>query len=290
LPFPTPNRSFKYLPKPADSEQYRVQLSLLQVVRYNYLDACPKLDMLFPSLARSPDCPLRDEVAKMRLSELVTHTSTWLGLPHTEVQSFARFMREAREISVGTTGGGAAQMTDDDKINLLLAVCGCSTARTAATHYKYLKAATVLEVNPRGLHFAFLQHRKFTESLIALLTVDMANGGAVTSFIEESERHAAEMSINGHLHDITVDFFVDNYSAEITIDRAVLDPENPDRIKRHETADARFAWTFDLENPGLTLPISHRRGYAAESKLFRRLDKYNLRGWASCLDANSSGE
>lgn len=68
----------------------------------------------------------------MKLSELVEHTGLWLGYSATSIGSYARFLREARQISGGVKGGGAADMTDSDKISLLVAVLGCGTARTCA--------------------------------------------------------------------------------------------------------------------------------------------------------------
>ena len=68
----------------------------------------------------------------MKLSELVEHTGLWLGYSATSIGSYARFLREARLISGGVKGGGAADMTDRDKVSLLVAVLGCGTARTCA--------------------------------------------------------------------------------------------------------------------------------------------------------------
>src|SRR5689334_10174937 len=59
----------------------------------------------------------------MKLSDSVEHTSRALDIPHVQVSNVARFAREAELIS------STAVMSPDDNLALLVAVCGCETAR-----------------------------------------------------------------------------------------------------------------------------------------------------------------
>lgn len=68
----------------------------------------------------------------MTLSELVTHTSIWLGVPRTVVESHARYLREDGLLTSGARGLAAPSMTANDKISLFVTVLGCGNARASA--------------------------------------------------------------------------------------------------------------------------------------------------------------
>src|ERR1700722_18253894 len=105
----------------------------------------------------------------MKLSGLVEHTGKWLGIPSVAVGTYARFLRQSRKISGGIKGGGAAEMTTDDKISLLVAVLGCGTARTCAQALPRLLA---LRATKGWLHLTteltFLKQADLKHGLLAL--------------------------------------------------------------------------------------------------------------------------
>src|SRR5690349_5711236 len=108
----------------------------------------------------------------MKLSDLVSHTSRWLDIDHTVVGTYARFLRQGQPIPSAGKGGAAAEMDEDDKLALLVAVCGCGTARTAARALpRWLKlpfaGPSLAEYSPP---FKFLVQRDLKASLLCLFS------------------------------------------------------------------------------------------------------------------------
>lgn len=78
----------------------------------------------------------------MKLSHLVEVTADCLELPNVYVSHYARFLREAKLVSTGSTGGGAANMTSDDCLMLLCAVGSSESARSCAERTKIVAGLT----------------------------------------------------------------------------------------------------------------------------------------------------
>lgn len=72
----------------------------------------------------------------MKLSDLIPHTSTWVGIPEAQIRTVVRALRPAGLLSTAGQNPLGAEMTDDDKINLLLGVCGVEIANRAAEHVR----------------------------------------------------------------------------------------------------------------------------------------------------------
>lgn len=222
----------------------------------------------------------------VKLSELVSHTNNWLGIPHTVAASYARALREARAISVGTTGGGAAEMNITDKLTLLMAIAGCSTARTSADIVPgWFEVVPYHITNPDNFDFHFLKEPTLHKALFTLMAVDLDKNrtaygsGKLHDFVVESMAEADARRVVGNLHNIRVEFAPDFYAAEITILRDTLTKEG---VEKHQVISAFYHLS----------PYSDRQGKVAHdifgfagipSPHIFRLTEPSLRGWATCL-------
>lgn len=221
----------------------------------------------------------------MRLSEVVTHTANWCGVPHTAVASYARALRQGRAITVGGVGGAAAELTPNDKLTLLMAVAGCATARTSAEDVRgWLKLTPFNRHDPSKLDFLFLKQPTFVEALFSLMVEDLPEraesfgAGKIHKFIRESDQHAEAHGMAFALHEIKVEFSQDSYEAVISVLREII---NEDGVTEFQTAEARYS----LPPSEAVLPLRNIIGIPGiPSPYIFRLTERSLRGWGTCLD------
>ncbi len=210
----------------------------------------------------------------MRLSDLIPHTSAWTGIPETHVNTVARALRPTGLLSTAGKGPRAAEMTTDDKINLLLGVCGVEVANRAAEHvrvWRQLIRITSHTDDP----FAFTKSTTVKDFFVDLITKDL-NGGALDAWLKEEGTQKGE---------VVLDFYVDQGVLTLVVSRLVhfADPERPDFKKTAtESLETRFIPPPPYGETDFILGF-RQRGYKAGSQLIRRLDAKNLRGWGTCL-------
>jgi hypothetical protein len=211
----------------------------------------------------------------MKLSKLIPHTSEWLGIPKPTVESVAKYLRPAGLLSSGGRGPGGAEMTVDDKINLLLGVCGVETANRAAEHVRIWRRLVRLS-DPNDKRFAFLQANTVRDFFIDLITKDLS-GGPLDAWLEEA---------NVENPNITLDFYIDEFYFTIAVSRHIRLDDNEQRPTLHQsrgdTIEVRFIQPVPSANDPFLQPRKEQ-GYRAPSGLIRRLDAKNLRGWGQCL-------
>lgn len=221
---------------------------------------------------------------KMRLSDLVPHTSTWLGVPEAQVKTVARVLQPAALISSAGKNPRGVEMTTEDKINLFLGVCGVEIANRAAEHVRVWRRLirTSLPADPK---FAFQRATNVQDFFVDLITKDL-NGGALSVWLKEADDASiAEMKSRGgpsHLvgkdHAVTLDFYVDEFSLTLIVSRYAG--------KQQSTADIMKV-SFGQAPPGeeheYKIPPQDQ-SYRARSHLIRRLTEENLRGWGTCLN------
>jgi hypothetical protein len=203
----------------------------------------------------------------MKLSQLIPHTSDFLGIPGSQVKTVARVLQPAGLISLGGRGPGSADMTVDDKINLLLGVCGVEVANRAAEHVRVWRRLIRMSKTPAH-EFAFLQSETVRDFFFDLITKDL-NGGGLDVWLAA-----------GYGHEITLDFYVDEFEFKIVVSR--ISP-SADAAGGHS---AEVIKVHFMQPPPYDPPFEQPRkdaGYRAPSKLIRRLDARNLRGWGTCL-------
>ena len=90
------------------------------------------------------------------LERLVTTISEVEGIETERVRAIARTMREAGYIATRGRGNSAAEMSDSDAANLLIAVNGAATARAApqvVERYRRFRARSKLWVTQFGTEF-----------------------------------------------------------------------------------------------------------------------------------------
>jgi hypothetical protein len=222
----------------------------------------------------------------MKLSELIPHTSNWTGVPVTHVNTVARALRPADLISSAGNNPRGAEMTVDDKINLLLGVCGVEIANRAAEHVRVWRRL-VRHSDHRDHRFAFLSANTVRDFFYDLITKDL-NGGPLDAWLREADD--AYDQIQGakaaRRHEITLDFFIDEFEFTILVSRFIggLDVEKFPSV-RQSSADI-IEVTFRQPAPGKKheyRPSQRDDGFAAGSKLIRRLNAKNIRGWGQCL-------
>ena len=208
----------------------------------------------------------------MKLSKLIPHTSEWLGIPKPTVESVAKYLRPAGLLSSGGRGPGGAEMTVDDKINLFLGVCGVETANRAAEHVRIWRDLIRIS-DPNDKRFAFLQSNTVRDFFFDLITKDL-NGGPLDTWLKEA---------GSKKHEITLDFYIDEFSFTIVVSRYNFSVSAPDiRQSDTDTIEVRFIQPV----PSAKYPFLQPRkeqGYGAPSRLIRRLDAKNIRGWGTCL-------
>lgn len=219
----------------------------------------------------------------VKLSELVDYTSSWLGQPATALTSYARALKDRQQISVAKSGGGAAHMSDPDKLIFLLSVAGCSTAKGAGEDAKYwfkLSPNRDLAERNSDFGFKFVRALTFHEALSTLMTVDLREGGEVARFIAASKADAEKKGIKGWLHEVTVSFYVDRFEAVIRIEREKMGGDK--KVKPVEGVIMRYAVEGDA------LPSRPFFGYAGDMRHENVVHDHSLLGWGRCLEGSYS--
>lgn len=215
----------------------------------------------------------------MKLTDLILHTSTWLGIPYTQVRTVAHELRAASLISSGGRGTGGAEMTVDDKINLLLGSCGVEVAKRATDHvrvWRRLERSGSKNDDP----FAFTKSATVKDFFVDLITKDL-NGGPLDAWLKETsdefDREQGRRALPRH--HITLDFFIDEFKFTILVARNRVYPN-----QRTEADSIEVTFFQPMPTPALGFISGLRdQGYKAGSKLIRRLDAQNIRGWGTCL-------
>lgn len=211
----------------------------------------------------------------MKLSELVEHTAKWLNLSATTVGNYARFLREAREISGGIKGPGAIEMTDNDKLSLFIAVCACGTTRTSPQQLPIWRKLPY--AGPNLAHaivppLKFLYQHNLSEALFTLFR-EIASGR-----LQEWREEYQEVAV-------TARFEIDREAATLSLER--VKKNKFDRIEQRESYSAEYnnAQRVDLARVfgEEQLPVSLISPGAVYSKLVREVRTEGLAGWGQCL-------
>lgn len=209
----------------------------------------------------------------MKLSKLIPHTSEWTGVHEAQVRTVVRALRPAGLISSAGQNPNGAVMTTDDKINLLLGVCGVEVANRAAEHvriWRKLFRITSHTDDP----FAFTKSTTVKDFFVDLITKDL-NGGALDQWLAEEGTQAGQ---------VVLDFYVDAFAFTIVVSRLIP-------LDGKRTADPRKVATQSIEVRFIQAPPGspdvvyglREQGYKAGSTLIRRLNAENIRGWGTCL-------
>lgn len=242
----------------------------------------------------------------MKLAELIPHTSKWLGIPETHVTSVVRELRPAGLVSSMGRGPRGADMTVDDKVNLLLGVCGVEVANRAAEYVKVWRRSACAHRTTHPTDFAFLRADNVKDLIVDLITKDL-DGGPLDAWLKEADKALADkisgdpvgsirtlvfaeppsdefsLDLTGGIknHTVTLDFFVDEFSLELIVSRNTV----PVQTKLKRVLSDAIAVRFAPPPPPLDISIPPRlsQSYAAPSHLIRRLDEKNLIGWGQCL-------
>jgi hypothetical protein len=207
----------------------------------------------------------------MKLSGLVEHTGKWLSIPSVAVGTYARFLRQSRKISGGVKGGGAAEMTTDDKISLLVAVLGCGTARTCAQALPRLLAlpATKGDLHLTTNKLTFFNQADLKHGLLALF--DDIRDGKVDAWRDDSERVFAKGGGGKGLSvQVIVTFEVDGEHVKIH-----LSVTGPTHIGK---APASLIMQFEQEYG--RRPTTDLAGF---SRRIHEISLERLTGWGGCL-------
>jgi hypothetical protein len=173
-------------------------------------------------------------------------------------------------------------MTVDDKVNLLLGVCGVEIASRAAEHVRIWRR--LVRFSDKDDHrFAFLQSETVRDFFFDLLTKDL-NGGALDAWLKEADDEYGRYQDTKTVprHKMTLDFFVDEFAFTLVVSRFISSIYPSVRTASADTIEV----TFSQGPPGGEFeyrPPRRDEGYKAGSRLIRRLDAQNLRGWGTCL-------
>lgn len=207
----------------------------------------------------------------MRLSALIEHTGKWTGFTATTVGSFARFLREARQISGGVKGGGAAAMSAGDMISLLVAVLGCGTARSCSLHLPRLRSLplTRSETSIDATPLTYLAQPDLQRALLALF--DDIDAGRFAEWRRGMERKG----MTGTAFELVLTFDVDgdHVEIELTAKGSAAIGDKPGEM--HLAITQHFGKPRQTELPGYSLP-----GY---SRRIHQLSLERLAGWGECL-------
>jgi hypothetical protein len=209
----------------------------------------------------------------MKLAQLIPHTSEFLGIPAPHVKTVARVLQPAGLITTGGRGPGGAEMTVDDKVNLLLGVCGVEVANRAAEHVRIWRRLVRFS-DPNDRRFAFLQANTVRDFFFDLITKDL-NGGPLDVWLNEA---------GSKNHEITLDFYIDEFSFTIVVSRYSFHRQGALDLRQSDTdtIEVRFIQPVPSATNRFLQPRTEQ-GYHAPSKLIRRLDAENIRGWGQCL-------
>jgi hypothetical protein len=210
----------------------------------------------------------------MKLSKLIPHTSECLAIHKPTVTAVAGFLRGAGLISSGGRGPGGAEMTPDDKVNLLLGVCAVETATRAAEHVRIWRRLIRFDNAAGDDRFAFTRAKTIKDFFVGLITEDL-NGGALDKWLRETGDEFDRMQGAGAAirHELTLDFYVDQFEMTLVVARNRVYPHQRTEA---DTIKIRFVQPVpDAENEF----VPRRPG----AKLIRRLDADTIRGWGACL-------
>lgn len=217
----------------------------------------------------------------MKLSQLASHTAGSLAIQRGTVDSVVKYLRGAGLISSGGRGPGGAEMTADDKINLLLGVCGVELAIRSAEHVRLWRRLIRFDGAMKDDRFAFTRAQNVKDFFVGLITEDL-NGGALDLWLKESDDSFDRFKeLKAHpRHQMVLDFYVDAFGLTLTVSRTILDAKDDPAVAlrraKTESVEVRFSQTApDPENP----PSPYKPG----AKLIRRLDADTIRGWGACL-------
>ena len=222
----------------------------------------------------------------MKLSKLVSHTSEWFGISKPTVESVAKYLRPAGLLSTGGRGPGGAEMTVDDKINLMLGVCGVEVANRAPEHVRVWRRLVRITTRSAAHEFAFLQSATVRDFFFDLITKDL-NGGPLDAWLKEADDALAKVSGQPTIknHEIALDFYVDEFSFKIAVSRfsVEVDPARFPSLQQSsaDTIEVRFLQPLPYGEHEYQMP--RLDGYRATSQLIRRLRADNLVGWGTCL-------
>jgi len=167
-------------------------------------------------------------------------------------------------------------MTDDDKVNLLLGVCGVEIANRAAEHVRVWRRLARFGSTEYDDRFAFTRAKNVKDFIVGLITQDL-NGGALDAWLKETgdvfDRSAAVR------HQMTLDFYVDDFQLTLAVSRNRVYPQ-----ERTEADSIKIQFMQPPPDPEHGYVHGLRKlGYKAGSVLIRRLDAENIRGWGACL-------
>jgi hypothetical protein len=207
----------------------------------------------------------------MKLSELITHTSDWTGIQRTVVESHARYLREAGLLTSGGRGLAAPDMTDADKIRLLISVCGVSIASAAPVEIrKWLRCERAEQTSSLGFKFSFYEQRTLPAALLALSKADL-HGGELTAW-RRGDRSGGAPNIALESASITVSFEVDSVRASIELRREFAGTWAAKEFSAIQNVDVSF------------MHIAKQvESYRAKAQFICRLSEANLVGWGQCL-------
>jgi hypothetical protein len=205
----------------------------------------------------------------MKLSELVEHTGQWLGYSATSVGTYARFLREAHQISGGPKGGAAVDMTDKDKITLFVAVLGCGAARSCP---KDLPKLLSLKSNktwvPKDMEMpSFFSGADLKSTLFAMFR-DVQNG-SLDRWGEQVEQQMKAKLTGPVSVELTVTFEIDASHATIRLGATM-----PIDITKDATTNVHLDKVFGAAR---VTPL------AGFSRKIHEVSFERLKGWGTCL-------
>jgi hypothetical protein len=206
----------------------------------------------------------------MKLSELVEHTGKWLGYSATSVGSYARFLREARQISGGAKGGAAANMTDDDKIALFTAVLGCGSARSCP---KSLPALLSLKRTKRT-HMSDVDLPAFfsgsvLKNVLLKMFHDIQNG-SLDNWRKQIEHGLAPVLAGPVSMNLMVMFEIDADHASILLSASALGKIGGKEVRQNINSEMNFGAARTTSIPGF-------------SRKIHEVSFERLQGWGTCL-------
>lgn len=216
----------------------------------------------------------------MKLSTLGEHTAKWLSLSVTSVSNYARSLREAKQVSGGIKGGGAADMTPDDKISLFVAVAACGTAKTCATALpSLLRLPAAVPEKSDNLVFDSVDHPRFfgePDMRRALLSMFRCiNNGDIERWCSEIENTFSRMT--GDSMPI---------QRPLTADLSLIFEIDVEHVQMHLRARGLLAGTGKVNfsgGPDLVFGAARMDPLPGHSRRFHEISYERLKGWGECL-------
>jgi hypothetical protein len=166
-------------------------------------------------------------------------------------------LRPADLLSSQGRGPGGAEMTTDDKINLLLGSLGVSIANRAADHVRIWRGLIPDDVRRKNTDQEFaLFHSKTLSEFLSKLVADISSGGPLDKWLQA-----------GSDHEFSLDFYVDEFSFAF-------------RASRISTSPIALAARAELQQIEIVFEQRTSETEEARSQLIRRLPGSSFRGWA----------